>query len=295
MSKSSRRFFHATRAYCNGKEGRFCLIFKQFLRDSNMFLLQNEKVKYYSLFCLRQKITDIATCSRIALYVEVCEGLRSKMTLKRFLLEILFNAETYSTMTLLSYTKGSSSTALAFTLAVAVKFTYHVTVTLYARSVYICSCYTYVMDSVALPSPCSSRATTAAESPESISRQDGSEFSFLYPPEVGPSVEVPADHEESRKGRKRTTYPDSWKHKHVKKPWLRKNAPHPDICSLTVCCRKQCLTLFAKDHLAKIRGEFQDLYYEQQNIYLNGLLCQHETKKTASENLIQRLHLMESD
>ena len=24
---------------------------------------------------------------------------------------------------------------------------------------------------------------------------------------------------------------------------------------------RQCLTLFAKDHVAKIRGEFQDLYY----------------------------------
>ena len=128
MPKSSRRFFRATRVYCNGKEGRFRLIFKQFLRYSNMFLLQNEKVKY-TLFCLRQKITDIATCSRIALYVEVCEGLRSKTTLKRFLLEIQFNAETYSTMTLLSYTKGSNSTALTFTLAVAVKFTYHLTVT----------------------------------------------------------------------------------------------------------------------------------------------------------------------
>ena len=28
---------------------------------------------------------------------------------------------------------------------------------------------------------------------------------------------------------------------------------------------RQCLTLFAKDHVAKIRGEFQDLYYD---IYL---------------------------
>ena len=75
--------------------------------------------------------------------------------------------------------------------------------------------------------------------------------------------------------------PENWKHKHVKKPGLRKNAPHSDISSLSGCCKKQCLTRFSKGHLAKIRSEFEDLYYEQQNIYLNGLLHRHETKKTS--------------
>ena len=33
--------------------------------------------------------------------------------------------------------------------------------------------------------------------------------------------------------------------------------------------------------LTKLRTEFEQLYYEQQNILLNGLLCHHETKKTS--------------
>ena len=77
--------------------------------------------------------------------------------------------------------------------------------------------------------------------------------------------------------------PENWKHKHVKKPGLRKNAPHSDISSLLRRCKKQCLTRFSKGHLAKIRSEFEDLYYEQQNIilYLKGLLHRHKTKKTS--------------
>ena len=111
--------------------------------------------------------------------------------------------------------------------------------------------------------------------------QDGPDFTFLYSPDVGASVEVPADHEESRKGRKRVQNPDNWKHKHVKKPGLRKNAPCTDIYSLSTCCKKQCLTVLSKSHLAKVRSDFEDMYYEQHYMYLNGLLRRYETKKTS--------------
>ena len=43
----------------------------------------------------------------------------------------------------------------------------------------------------------------------------------------------------------------------------------------------QCLTVLSKSHLAKVRSDFEDMYYEQQNMYLNGLLRRYETKKTS--------------
>ena len=67
----------------------------------------------------------------------------------------------------------------------------------------------------------------------------------------------------------------------MKKPGLRKNAPYLDISSLSECCKKRCIKRFSQSHLARIRSESEDLYYEQQNIYLNGLLHRHETKKTS--------------
>ena len=118
-------------------------------------------------------------------------------------------------------------------------------------------------------------------SPEPSAGPSGVEFNFLYSPEVGETVEVPGDHEESQRGRKRVRNPENWKCKHLKKPGLRKNAPHLDISSLSGCCKKECLKRFSQSHLAKIRSDFEALYYEQQNIYLSGLLCRRETKKTS--------------
>ena len=53
------------------------------------------------------------------------------------------------------------------------------------------------------------------------------------------------------------------------------------ISSLCGCCTKECLKRFSESYLAKIRSQFEALYYEQQNIYLSGLLCRRETKKTS--------------
>ena len=110
-------------------------------------------------------------------------------------------------------------------------------------------------------------------------------LNFLYSPEIGNTVEIPEEHEESRKGRKRVRDPENWKHKHLKKPGLRKNAPHLEISTLSGCC-KECLKAFSVSHLTKIPNDFEALYYEQQNIYLNGLLHRRETKKTSGHKRI---------
>ena len=102
---------------------------------------------------------------------------------------------------------------------------------------------------------------------------------FYY--SVTKSVPLYSEHEATQKGRKRLRNPDIWKKKHVKKPGLRKNAPCAAISSLPECCKKECLKKFPESHLTKLRTEFEQLYYEQQNIYLNGLLRRHETKKTS--------------
>ena len=85
------------------------------------------------------------------------------------------------------------------------------------------------------------------------------------------------EEEEPRKGRKRTRNPDAWAKKHVKKPGLRKNAP----CSvISGCCKRECLKKFPESHLAELRSDFGKLYYEQQTLYLNGLLHCRETKQS---------------
>ena len=132
-----------------------------------------------------------------------------------------------------------------------------------------------------LPTGDGAQPSTSGAATQLPSATTGQEFGFLYSPEVGASVEVSEDHVESRKGRKRETNPENWKHKHVKRPGLRKNAPHLDIQSLTKCCKKECLSRFSNSHLSDVRGNFEGLYYEQQNIYLTGLLRRHETKKTS--------------
>ena len=67
-----------------------------------------------------------------------------------------------------------------------------------------------------------------------------------------------------RKGRKRTRHPDKWHSKHVKKCGLRSNAP----CEITSCCKKNCLQSFSVEHMQKLKNDFQQLYYDQQNISL---------------------------
>ena len=68
--------------------------------------------------------------------------------------------------------------------------------------------------------------------------------------------------------------------KHVKRAGLRKNAPYLDISSLSGCCKKECCMKISQQHLSKHRRDFESLNYEEQNIYLSGLLHHRETKKT---------------
>lgn len=130
----------------------------------------------------------------------------------------------------------------------------------------------------------SSSASTSSGTSEATGDPTGSDFTFLYSsPDVGQTVEVQpeAEQEPSRAGRKRARNPDDWTKKHVKRAGLRKNAPYIDISSLSGCCKKECIMKFSQPHLSKIRRDFESLKYEQQNIYLCGLLHRHETKKTS--------------
>ena len=52
------------------------------------------------------------------------------------------------------------------------------------------------------------------------------------------------------------------------------------IADLGACCRKNCLKHFSLSHLTKVRGDFESMYSEEQNIYLNGIL-KRETKRTS--------------
>ena len=81
-------------------------------------------------------------------------------------------------------------------------------------------------------------------------------------------------------GRKRKRNPDVWKVKHVKKPGLRKNSPLLPLTSTMKCYKKKCLQGFSVSHLTKLRDNFQTLLYNEQNVYLNGLLHRHKTVRT---------------
>ena len=127
----------------------------------------------------------------------------------------------------------------------------------------------------------SASSTATAGDPGPSTRSD---FTFLYSsPDVGQTVEVQPEieHEPSRASRKWTRNPDNWTRKHVKRAGLRKNAPYLDISSLSGCCKKECFMKISQQHLSKLRHDFESLNYEQQNIYLSGLLHRHETKKTS--------------
>lgn len=104
--------------------------------------------------------------------------------------------------------------------------------------------------------------------------------------EEGPSNEVSDEAtdqaEAPRRGRKRVRNPDSWKSKHVKKKGLRQNAPQVSVDDLvgTQCCKKMCLQCFPMEHLVTLRQQFANLTYDEQNLYLTGLMIRKETKKS---------------
>ena len=83
-----------------------------------------------------------------------------------------------------------------------------------------------------------------------------------------------------KKGRKRLRNPDEWTKKHVKKRGLRKNSPRAQLTEDMECCQKACLKQFSAPHLRNLREKFETLYYEEQNLYLVGLIGRHEAKKS---------------
>ena len=107
------------------------------------------------------------------------------------------------------------------------------------------------------------------------------DLNFLYSTGIQEEVEVSDKGEESRTGRKRKRNPENWKKKHIKKPGLRKNSPLLIISNDMECCKRKCLQSFSSFHLNTVSKDFQELFYDEQNIYLNGLLHRRQTKKTS--------------
>ena len=114
------------------------------------------------------------------------------------------------------------------------------------------------------------------------------QFNFLYCPkdeEVGINeIELVTEKQDdpgTTRRRKRKCNPDAWKVKHVKKPGLRKNSPLVALTATMTCCKKKCLQNISVSHLTKLRYTFQTLLYDEQNIYLNGLLHRHETVRSS--------------
>lgn len=105
-------------------------------------------------------------------------------------------------------------------------------------------------------------------------------FSCLYSNEVGSVEEITMAMDEEQHGRLRLRQPEKWTKKHTKRPGLRKNSPRVDITAVE-CCKKQCNRMFTPVHLAKIRKDFESMFYEPQNQYLSGFLHRYETKKSS--------------
>lgn len=118
---------------------------------------------------------------------------------------------------------------------------------------------------------------------EGTSSASTSDFTLLYSPEVG-SVEVTEEPEECKRGRKRLRQPEKWTKKHMKKPGLRKNSPCVDLSNYAECCKKLCIQKFTTSHLNKVRDDFEKLFYEEQNLYLNGVLHRCVTKKSSGHS-----------
>ena len=66
-----------------------------------------------------------------------------------------------------------------------------------------------------------------------------------------------------------------------KKAWIEKNSPLVALTATMTCCKKKCLQNISVSHLTKLRYTFQTLLYDEQNIYLNGLLHHHETVRSS--------------
>ena len=86
---------------------------------------------------------------------------------------------------------------------------------------------------------------------------------------------------------KRVRKPDSLEKKHVKKKGLRQNAPQVSIESMAEqnCCRKACMQHISVTHLASLRQHFSTLAYDEQNLYLTGLMIRKETKKSVGHKI----------
>ena len=91
-----------------------------------------------------------------------------------------------------------------------------------------------------------------------------------------------ADTQAPQRGRKRVRNPDSWEKKHVKKRGLRQNAPQVtiDVMVEKRCCKRGCVQQVSTEHLASLRQHFSTLTYDEQNLYLTGLMIRKETKKS---------------
>ena len=86
-----------------------------------------------------------------------------------------------------------------------------------------------------------------------------------------------------RRGRKRIRNPANWTKKHVKKTGLRQNAPQLGVNDLIQrhCCKKVCIQQLTLEYAASLRERFSTLTYEEQNLYLSGMVVKKETKKSA--------------
>ena len=107
----------------------------------------------------------------------------------------------------------------------------------------------------------------------------------------GPSVNLESDNisvsgtsntDEQHCGRKRRRNPEGWKKKHVKKKGFRQNAPLVSVDDLVgkSCCKKACVQKVSAEHITSLRQHLATLSYEEQNLYLTGLMIRKETKKS---------------
>lgn len=96
------------------------------------------------------------------------------------------------------------------------------------------------------------------------------------------SSEVNAQERPFQRGRKRVRNPDGWKKRHVKRRGLRSNAPQLSTDDLVgkTCCKNSCIQHLSTEHLTSLRQHFTTLTYDEQNLYLTGLMIRRETKKS---------------
>lgn len=69
---------------------------------------------------------------------------------------------------------------------------------------------------------------------------------------------------------------------------MRQNAPIMDIEEVKrdKNCKKKCILRFSTEHLLKLRKYFDSLVslvYDEQNLYMSGLIVKRETKRTVGQ------------